>query len=261
MQDILSSIIADKRIEVENCKAMLSVSEMEKLIKPRTARSMRESLSSSSSGIIAEFKRRSPSRGWIRRDALVQDIVPAYCRAGAAALSILTDTTYFGGSAEDIIAVRDSVRKPILRKEFIIDPWQIIQSRVIGADAVLLIAAALTKEQCRELARTAHSYGLEVLLEIHTLSETEYIGPDIDMLGVNNRNLGTFDTDTRNSTSLIEALPSDMLRISESGIHSAQTVKELRKQGFGGFLIGQALMQTPCPGQTLAALIKEIEAC
>lgn len=261
MKDILSDILSDKLAYVQQCKALCSSSELEKLVRPRKSLSMRAALDASQTGIIAEFKRRSPSKGWINRDADPLRTVPAYAEAGAAAVSILTDGPYFGGSEDDIVSVREKVGIPILRKEFIVDPWQVLQSRVLGADAILLIAAALTKERCAELAAAAHDLGLEVLLEIHSQSEVEYINGNVDMVGVNNRNLGTFHTDTDNSLRLADALPRDILRVSESGISAPQTIRRLREAGYKGFLIGESFMKTTAPEVALARFIEEVKAC
>lgn len=217
--------------------------------------SMRACLSASPSGIIAEFKRRSPSKGWIKENAQADIIPPAYEAAGASALSILTDEKFFGGNLKDIRTVRSKVQLPILRKDFIIDEYQLYQARIVGADAILLIAAALRKEQCRMLAAKAHELGLEVLLEIHSEQELEYIEDNIDMVGVNNRNLGTFHTDVENSFRLAEKLPKEMLLVSESGISSPQTVRQLRAAGFRGFLIGENFMKAPQPGDALKEFI------
>ena len=217
--------------------------------------SMRACLSASPSGIIAEFKRRSPSKGWIKENAQADIIPPAYEAAGASALSILTDEKFFGGNLKDIRTVRSKVQLPILRKDFIIDEYQLYQARIVGADAILLIAAALRKEQCRMLAAKAHELGLEVLLEIHSEQELEYIEDNIDMVGVNNRNLGTFHTDVENSFRLAEKLPKEILFVSESGISSPQTVRQLRAAGFRGFLIGENFMKAPQPGDALKEFI------
>lgn len=217
--------------------------------------SMRACLSASPSGIIAEFKRRSPSKGWIKENAQADIIPPAYEAAGASALSILTDEKFFGGNLKDIRTVRSKVQLPILRKDFIIDEYQLYQARIVGADAILLIAAALRKEQCRMLAAKAHELGLEVLLEIHNEQELEYIEDNIDMVGVNNRNLGTFHTDVENSFRLAEKLPKEILLVSESGISSPQTVRQLRAAGFRGFLIGENFMKAPQPGDALKEFI------
>ncbi len=265
MKDILETIVADKRVEVRNQKETVAPSQLHKMVEEvmagdtRGRLSMRDSLKASPSGIISEFKRKSPSKGWIHEDARVEDVVPLYSEGGAAAISILTDEKYFGGNLRFIQRVRDRVNTPILRKDFIIDEYQLFQARMVGADAVLLIAACLKPDECGSLARTAHELGLETLLEVHSERELEYVGDNIDMVGVNNRNLGTFHTDVCNSFRLAECLPKDYVLVSESGIDSAATIRELRRAGFRGFLIGEALMRTDNPGETLARLIKEIE--
>lgn len=259
MTDILDEIIAHKRLEIEQQKAAIS---QELLInncnEPMPRRSMRASLSASPSGIIAEFKRRSPSKGWIKENAQADIISPAYEMAGASVLSILTDENFFGGNLKDIRAARPQVSLPILRKDFIIDEYQLYQACIVGADAVLLIAAALRKEQCSMSAAKAHELKLEVLLEIHSEQELEYIEDNIDMVGVNNRNLGTFHTDVENSFRLAEKLPKEMLLVSESGISSPQTVRQLRAAGFRGFLIGENFMKTPQPGNALKEFISKL---
>ena len=188
----------------------------------------------------------------------VRTVASDYQANGAAALSILTDTPYFGGSAEDLIAARPQIDIPILRKDFTIDEFQLYESRAIGADAVLLIAAALPLARCRELAATAHRLGLEVLLEIHSEKELDYISDEVDMIGVNNRNLGTFDTRVGNSFRLAGQLPQDRLLVSESGISDPETVKKLREAGFRGFLIGENFMKTADPGYGLDTFIKTL---
>jgi len=258
MTDILTEIIACKQIEIELQKAAIS---KEMLInncnEPMPRISMRASLASSPYGIISEFKRRSPSKGWIKEDAQADTIPPAYEAAGA----ILTDEKYFGGTLKDIRSARPHVQLPILRKDFIIDEYQLYQARIVGADAILLIAAALKKEQCKALAVKAHELELEVLLEIHNEQELEYVNENIDMVGVNNRNLGTFHTDVENSFRLAEKLPKEMLWVSESGISSPETVKQLRAAGFRGFLIGENFMKTPEPGEALKEFITQLEVC
>ena len=229
MTDILDEIIAHKRLEIEQQKAAIS---QELLInncnEPMPRRSMRASLSASPSGIIAEFKRRSPSKGWIKENAQADIIPPAYEMAGASVLSILTDENFFGGNLKDIRAARPQVSLPILRKDFIM------------------------------LAAKAHELKLEVLLEIHSEQELEYIEDNIDMVGVNNRNLGTFHTDVENSFRLAEKLPKEMILVSESGISSPQTVRQLRAAGFRGFLIGENFMKTPQPGNALKEFISKL---
>lgn len=265
MKDILQDIIANKRIEVDRQKQAVRLQTLlalggERL--ERTTYSMRASLAASSSGIISEFKRKSPSKGWLHPDAAIAEIVPVYKEAGASACSILTDSQFFGGSLGDLCLARKLVDIPLLRKDFIIDEYQLYQARVMGADAVLLIAACLTPDQCLELAELAHTLQLETLLEIHSEAELEYLNPHIDMLGVNNRNLGTFHTDVANSFRLAEKMQEIVkekdlapLLVSESGISSTETVSQLREAGFRGFLIGETFMKTGQPGDTLSAFI------
>lgn len=257
MKDILSEIIANKRFEVDLQKQTITIDQLLESIEGiPEARSMKQALIASDSGIIAEFKRRSPSKGWIKQEARVEEIVPAYVAAGASALSILTDEKFFGGGLKDIRTARPLVNIPILRKDFIIDEYQLYQAKIVGADAVLLIAAALQPEQCHALTEKAHELGLEVLLEIHSADELPYIYKGIDMVGVNNRNLGTFFTDVENSFRLAEQLPQESVLISESGISDSQTVKRLRQAGFRGFLIGETFMKTPQPGESLQEFVQ-----
>ena len=221
----------------------------------RDTRSMRAALESSPSGIIAEFKRKSPSKGWLHPGANIADVVPAY---EAERLRLLDP--YGRGFLRRFLGRLAKARKlvdlPLLRKDFIIDTYQLFQARVIGADAVLLIAAALTEEECRVLAETAHSLQLEVLLEVHSEDELKYLNADIDMLGVNNRNLGTFHTDVNNSFKLVDKMRGfSPLLVSESGISETDTVRRLREAGFRGFLIGETFMKTERPGDTLADFI------
>ena len=260
MKDILQEIVATKRAEIDRRKRETDLQALYRQAEtPRTTRhSLREALRSSSTGIISEFKRRSPSKGWINRDADVQSVVRAYQQAGATALSVLTDTPYFGGTDDDLRAARQACSLPILRKDFTIDEFQLVESRVLGADAVLLIAATLTREQCRRFAEIAHQLELEVLLEIHDQSELDYYSEYVDVLGVNNRNLGSFHTDVANSFRLIEQMPREATPISESGISNPDTVKELRAIGFKGFLIGENFMKTEAPGDSLKSFINAL---
>ena len=245
MKDILHEIIATKRLEVEAVYAP----------KP----SLRQALLQSESGIIAEFKRRSPSKGWIKEDGRA-DIIPlSYQQNGAAALSILTDEKYFGGSDDFIRAARRSgVTIPVLYKNFVIDEAQIYAAALCGASAVLLIAACLSKAECKRLLDKAHELGLEVLLEMHSEAELEYADLQPDLCGINNRNLGSFVTDVDNSFRLAELLPRDAVKVSESGISNPATVKALREAGFRGFLIGENFMKTPDPGQSLKDFINQL---
>ena len=245
MQDILQDIIAHKHQELERMYAK----------KP----SMKEALLDSGTGIIAEFKRRSPSKGWIKEDGRA-DIIPlSYQQNGAAALSILTDKDYFGGHDDFIRTARQSgVNIPILYKNFVIDEMQLYEAALCGASAVLLIAACLTKEQCGRLLKKAHQLGLEVLLEMHSEAELEYAELGPDMCGINNRNLGSFVTDVENSFRLAELLPKDAVKVSESGISNPDTVRALRQVGFKGFLIGENFMKTADPGQALNDFISRL---
>lgn len=243
--DILQEIIAHKQEELRLMRAK----------KP----SLRDALLASPTGIIAEFKRRSPSKGWIKEEGRA-DIIPlAYQNAGAAALSILTDKYYFGGHDSFILTARASgVTLPILYKNFIIDEFQLYEAALCGASAVLLIAACLTKANCATLIQKAHSLGLEVLLEMHSEQELEYAELQPDLCGINNRNLGSFKTEVENSFRLAELLPSDAIKVSESGISNPETVKSLRQAGFRGFLIGENFMKTPDPGHSLAEFIMQL---
>lgn len=266
--DILEQIVATKRIQVARQKEAIPLNTLLAMgSEPleRNSPSMRKALMVSPSGIIAEFKRKSPSKGWLHPNAEIADILPLYEQGGAAACSILTDKVYFGGSLSDLQKARKRVNIPLLRKDFIIDPYQIYQAKIMGADAILLIAACLTTDECRELAQTAHSLGLEVLLEIHSSGELKYLNPYIDLLGVNNRNLGSFHTDINNSFRLIDEIRkytqgtnSSPLLVAESGISQTATVKELRTAGFQGFLIGETFMKTENPGLALSNFIQEL---
>ena len=262
MADILETIVANKRKEVARQKQAVNLQTLVALGGDRLERptfSMRQFLASSATGIIAEFKRKSPSKGWLHPGARVQDVLPFYAESGASACSILTDGDFFGGSLSDLQQARRLVNIPLLRKDFIVDPYQLYQARVMGADAVLLIAACLSKEECAQLAATAHSLQLEVLLEVHSAEELDHVNADIDMLGVNNRHLGTFDTDVKHSFTLIDQLKGYApLLVSESGISQAETVKQLRAAGFRGFLIGETFMKTAQPGETLRNFIEAL---
>ena len=245
MQDILKEIVAHKHLELEQLCAKKA--------------SLREALLQSESGIIAEFKRKSPSKGWIKEDGR-PDIIPlSYQQNGAAALSILTDEHYFGGSDDFIRQARQSgVTLPILYKNFVIDEAQLYAAALCGASAVLLIAACLTKAQCKSLLEKAHVLGLEVLLEMHSEEELEYADLQPDLCGINNRNLGSFVTDIENSFRLAELLPKDAVKVSESGISNPVTVRALRQAGFRGFLIGENFMKTADPGLALNEFISKL---
>jgi len=204
-------------------------------------------LKDNASGIIAEFKRKSPSKNWINQNAIATDIVPGYEKAGASGSSILTDTLFFGGRIQDVVDAGKIISLPILRKDFIIDEYQIIEADKMGADVILLIAACLTPQRVSELAKTAKEKDLEVLLEIHNEQELEHICDNITLIGVNNRNLHTFETSLETSVSLSNHIPKEFIMISESGIANANDIKYLRNYGFKGFLIGESFMRTDDP--------------
>ncbi len=259
--NILEKILETKRAEMAAARASRSFDDL--LARARRVKrpvvSFSRALACSPTGIIAEFKRRSPSKGCIKKDADVRGIVRGYSENGAAALSVLTDRDYFGGSLEDLRAAREMTEIPLLRKDFIIDPYQICEARVAGADVILLIAAALTPEQCGSLAAVARSLGLEVLLEVHDESALGHINEFVDVVGINNRDLKTFATDTEISRRLGRLLPAGLPRISESGLSSPDTVTELRAEGFNGFLMGENFMKENDPATALSEFIKKIK--
>lgn len=253
MQDILSEIVAHKRHDLE--------------LQLRKRVSMAQCLRESKSGIIAEFKRKSPSKGWIHQDIEPEQVIPFYAKGGASALSILTNEEYFGGEPSFIPRVRQAVgNTPILRKEFIVSPYQVYEAKMLGADAILLIAADLSTAEYSELLQLAHSLNLEVLLEVHDPAELVYLDAGVpDMLGVNNRSLGTFHTDVQHSFDIAARMKEavsrygDVVLVSESGISDPQTVRQLREVGFRGFLIGECFMRHQDPGQALANFIQIVE--
>ena len=243
--DILQEIVATKREELERMR--------------RKKPSLREALLQSETGIIAEFKRRSPSKGWIKEKGLASEIPLSYQQNGAAAISILTDKQYFGGHDRFIVEARQSgVTLPVLYKNFVIDELQLYEAALCGASAVLLIAACLPKEKLRALLLKAHELGLEVLLEMHSEEELDYCELEPDVYGINNRHLGSFVTDVENSFRLAERLPKEAVKVSESGISRPETIRELRQAGFRGFLIGETFMKTPDPGKKLKQFIEQI---
>ncbi len=261
--DILEEIVAHKRMEIDERKQFVPLRQftgaIQKMMDEGKPASMSEALMSSSTGIIAEFKRKSPSKGWIHREVRPEEVTPLYQSNGASALSILTDTEYFGGYDEYIQqARRAGVTLPILYKNFIIDEYQLFQARFCGASAVLLIAACLTKDECKRLQQLAHDLGMETLLEMHNDRDFDYATLEPDMYGINNRNLGTFTTDVNNSFRLAERLPKGACLVSESGISHPETVKKLREVGFKGFLIGERFMRETNPGLALKQFIGEL---
>lgn len=262
MADILEEIVAWKKREVEIMKEMKPTSKLQRIIEEQTFYKrppIAEALQESDSGIIAEFKRKSPSLGWINEEAKATDVPFSYQQNGAAALSILTDNRYFGGDDEFIKEARASgVRIPVLYKNFVIDEYQLLQARLCGASTVLLIAACLEYHDCKRLLTMAHSLGLEVLLEMHSEEELVYAELEPDLYGINNRHLGSFKTDVDTSFRLADLLPSTAVKVSESGISNPDTVRQLREAGYQGFLIGEAFMKTDNPGAALEHFISQI---
>lgn len=266
MKDILQEIVDHKKVEVKRFKEALPESDIHLRVEQDMALtqekrpSMSRAIMDSDSGIIAEFKRKSPSAGWINRDAKVEEVTNAYQHNGASALSILTDSDFFGGSDKFVSeAIASGVTLPVLYKNFIVDEYQLFQARLCGASAVLLIASVLTLADCHSLVRTAHDLGLEVLLEMHAARELEYADCDPDMFGVNNRNLGTFVTDVANSFRFAADLPTEACLVSESGLSDPSVVSLLREAGYRGFLIGGHFMKSADPGKALGEFISKIK--
>lgn len=258
---ILDKIIADKRVEVALRKQQVPVEALQQLPYWNTPRvSLKASLlTPGSTGIIAEYKRRSPSKGVINGTAGVTEVVAAYNEA-AAGISVLTDEKYFGGTSADLLLARETASIPILRKDFIVDTYQLHEARGIGADVILLIAANLSVQQVKELASEAKALGLEVLLEIHNEEELGHICAEVDCVGVNNRNLKTFEVDIQTSLRLIKQMPVDKPAIAESGISNVDTIVTLKNAGFKGFLIGENFMKQALPSVAFADFVKELRA-
>jgi len=259
--DILGKIVEYKIAEVAERKSLYPVKLLEKSIffdtKPLSLKKYvtRPDLS----GVIAEFKRKSPSLGMINEFVNVEDVTVGYMQAGASALSVLTDNEFFGGSSADLTKARKFNFCPILRKDFVIDEYQIIEAKSIGADAILLIAAILTYERINELSKFAKSLGMEILLEIHDSSEIMKLNDLVDLVGVNNRDLKTFKTDIQTSINMANKIPAGIVKVSESGISQASKIIELKQCGYQGFLIGEHFMKTSRPEKTCLEFIKEID--
>ncbi|MES2619607.1 MAG: indole-3-glycerol phosphate synthase TrpC [Bacteroidota bacterium] len=245
----LDEIIAHKRKEVAEAKSLVAVQELEKshYFNRETISLKAALLKKNSTGIIAEFKRKSPSKGIINQSAEVKQTTTGYINAGASALSVLTDTNYFGGSKKDLTEARQFNSCPILRKDFTIDEYQIIEAKSIGADVILLIAAVLSKEEIKSLTAVAVSLGLEVLLEIHEAEELDKADVSQHLIGINNRNLKTFEVNLKHSIALAEKLPADVVKIAESGISKPENILLLKQHGFNGFLIGENFMKEAQP--------------
>ncbi len=260
MTTILQEIIEYKKKELSVIKKLTPVRELEKSgFFKRQPFSLSSFLNDKrTSGIIAEFKRKSPSRGIINSFSGAGDVVTGYFREGASGVSILTDTQFFGGSVSDLMIVRDKSEFPILRKDFIIDEYQVIESKSVGADTILLIAAVLEAGEILNLSKLARSLGMEVLLEVHDETELDKVNQFVNILGVNNRNLKSFTVDIETSVSMAGSIPAGFLKISESGISSSETIKTLRDYGYNGFLIGERFMGCPDPVKAFSEFVKEV---
>lgn len=258
---ILDKIVLRKKEEVALAKKVVSIQQLEQgLYFGRNPYSFKDFLlDEQRTGIIAEFKRRSPSKGVINDKVTVPEVTQAYAVAGASALSVLTDTDFFGGHANDLLAARAVNTIPILRKDFMIDEYQIVEAKAMGADIILLIAAILSPAEIRNLASVAKGLGLNVLLEVHNEEELQRsICKDLDAIGVNNRNLADFTVNIQTSFDLVNKIPDEFLKISESAISAAETIKELKKAGFNGFLIGENFMKTADPGAAIGQFVREL---
>jgi indole-3-glycerol phosphate synthase len=260
---ILDTIIAAKKKEIEKFKPLSSIERFSKegFFWEVSNRSLVQSLlKEGSTGIIAEFKRKSPSKGWFKDKELeVEPVVRSYNDLGAAGISVLTDTEFFGGDLDDLIQAKVITDVPVLRKDFMIDRWQIAEAKAFGADVILLIAACLSPAEVKDLAGYAKSIGLEVLLEIHNEEEAGHICDEVDMVGVNNRNLKTFEVNINTSLQLINSIPVNKPAIAESGISDVETIVTLRKAGFRGFLIGETFMKETDPGKAFEEFVGKLK--
>jgi indole-3-glycerol phosphate synthase len=258
--NILETIVAHKQIEVAERKEVTPIAALEKV--PAYARnifSLKAGLNQpNASGIIAEFKRKSPSKGLINGTADPVSVTRGYAAAGASAVSILTDNLFFGGQDDDIRNCRPHLTIPVLRKEFIVDPYQIHESKALGADLILLIAACLSKDQVAAFASLAHALGMEVLLELHDEEELDHVSADIDFVGINNRSLKTFDVNIARSLQMAAQLPADKIKIAESGIDDPDLLSLFRKNGYSGFLIGECFMKNENPVSALQDFMSKI---
>lgn len=261
MSTILDTIIAVKRREVEKFKPLSSIERFERdgfFWQIRNRSLVQSLLLPGSTGIIAEFKRKSPSKGWFKTKELeVEPVVAAYNKS-AAGISVLTDDEFFGGDMDDLIQTKVVTDVPVLRKDFIIDKWQIAEAKAFGADVILLIAACLTPAEVKEFAAYANSIGLESILEVHNEEELGHCCDEVSMVGVNNRNLKTFEVDINSSLQLIDKIPPGKPAIAESGISSVESIVTLRNAGFKGFLIGENFMKEEQPGKAFEEFVNNL---
>lgn len=257
--NILDTIIAQKKIEVAARKQLTSIQELESgpFFSKKTLSLQQFLLDVNRTGIIAEFKRKSPSKGIINDSAQVEEVTAAYAKYGASGISVLTDELFFGGSLNDLLAATSN-QVPLLRKDFMIDEYQLVEAKAFGAEVILLIAACLSPEKVKEMAGTARNLGLEVLLEIHNDEELEHICDDVTLVGVNNRNLKTFEVSLENSLKLINKIPKEKPAVAESGISDIDTIVTLRQAGFKGFLIGENFMKQASPSVAFADFINAL---
>jgi indole-3-glycerol phosphate synthase len=258
--NILDTIVARKKVEVEEAKKKRSVAQLKQgpFFKKDSLSLKKYILDASKTGIIAEFKRRSPSKGIINDKVTVDEVTKAYARYGASGLSVLTDVDFFGGSLDDLLAARVN-DVPLLRKDFIIDEYQLVEAKAFGADVILLIAACLSPQEVKSLAQVAKGLGLEVLLELHDESELEHICKEVDLVGVNNRNLKTFTVDLEHSVRLAEKIGDSYVKVAESGISDVKNIHYLKGYGFNGFLIGENFMRQEDPGTAFKNFVAELK--
>jgi indole-3-glycerol phosphate synthase len=258
--NILDKIVAQKKIEVEQSKQIFSVKQLEQssAFQRNTFSLTNNLLKEHSSGIIAEFKRKSPSKGIINDKFSAVDVVKQYENAGVAGSSVLTDEAFFGGTKQDLITVRKEVQIPLLRKDFMIDEYQFIEAKSLGADVVLLIASILTVKEVKHFTDLAKSLQLEVLLELHDETELNHVYHLVDMVGINNRNLKTFEVDIEQSIRMAEKIGNDFVKVAESGISNIETLKHFKNNGFQGFLIGENFMKTENPGLACKQFIEAL---
>ena len=257
---ILEEIIAYKMTEVKKLKARVPFRKLEQSESfEREVLSLTKYLADAAKKtIIAEFKRKSPSKGMINEHTVPEEVTKGYEEGGASGISVLTDHRFFGGSSEDLIRTRKVISIPVLRKDFTIDEYQVIESKAIGADAILLIAACLSHQKLKDLARTAKSLCLQVIMEVHESSELSHINEYVDIIGVNNRDLKTFQVDINTSVEIIKQIPSEFMTISESGIDSTEDIKKLRESGYDGFLIGEYFMKEKDPVKAFIEFVREL---
>ncbi|MDO9257439.1 MAG: indole-3-glycerol phosphate synthase TrpC [Bacteroidales bacterium] len=256
----LQEIVIEKRKQVEEDKLLVPLELLEQSIYfHRECASLKEYITrKDKSGIIAEIKKKSPALGAINAEIKVEDLAKAYEQAVVSAISVLTDAKFFGGCNADLIAARENTICPILRKDFVIDKYQIVEAKSIGADIILLIAAILTKEEIAQFTELAHKLGMEVILEVHASHELEKVYKNVDVIGVNNRNLETMQIDIATSKSMSKLIPAGFIKISESGIENPEIVLELKQYGYDGFLIGSHFMKHTDPGKACEEFIEQI---